>query len=139
MTTVLQLLLGSVTCGFFIVLARRFGVRREARIYALGLVVVAIIYLGFALGGGGPRWQILQLVAMAVFTLFAWLGVRLSTFFLGAGWALHAGWDGLMHAIPGTSFVPSWYPMACLAFDLVLAGYVLLCLQGKREIPVSRT
>jgi uncharacterized protein DUF6010 len=67
-----------------------------------------------------------ELLGVAIFTLSAWLGVRVSTLFLGLGWALHAAWDGLMHAIPGTGFVPIWYAPTCLAFDLVLAGYIFV-------------
>ena len=129
----LPLLLGAVICGFFIVLARRFGAQREVWVYAVGLVLAAIIYLGCALRGGESRWAILALVAVALFTLSAWLGVRFSTIFLGVGWALHAGWDALMHAILSVGFVPSWYPTTCLAFDLVLAGYVFFFLARKKS------
>lgn len=109
MNLALQLLLGTVICGFFIVLARRFGAHREVRVYAVGLVVAAIIYVGFALNGGEVSWLFVELLVVAIFTLSAWLGVKVSSFFLGGGWALHAAWDGLMHTIPGAGFVPIWH------------------------------
>ena len=104
------------------------------RVYAVGLVVVALVYLAFALNGGGSGWLIVELLGLAIFTVSAWLGVKVSAFFLGVGWALHAAWDGLMLAIPSAGFVPIWYPPACLAFDLVLAGYIFVI--RKRLCPI---
>ena len=133
MTSVLQPLLGIVICGLFIFLARRFGAQRELRVYAFGLVVAAIIYLGFALNAGGPDWLFVQLLGVAIFTLSAWLGVRVSALFLGMGWALHAAWDWLMHTSAVAGFVPNWYPRVCLAFDLVLAVYIVLILNKEKS------
>jgi hypothetical protein len=129
MSLALQLLFGTVACAVFIVLARRFGTEREDRLYAVGLVVAAVVYLGFAMDVGRPRWLFVELLSVAIFTLFAWLGIKVSALFLGLGWALHAAWDGWMHAIPG--FVPIWYPPVCFAFDLALAGYIF----AKRRKP----
>jgi hypothetical protein len=134
MTLALQLLLGTVTCGLFIVLARRFGVQREVRVYAVGLVVAAIVYLGFALNGSGLGWLFVELLGVAIFAVSASLGVKVSPFFLGLGWALHAAWDGWMHAIAGAGFVPNWYPPVCLGFDLVLAGYIFAIRRNPRPI-----
>ena len=133
MTLVLQLLFGTVTCCLFIALARRFGAQREVQVYAVGLVVAAIVYLGFAVNGGGPGWLFVELLGVAIFTLSAGLGVKVWPFFLALGWALHGVWDGLMYAIPGTGFVPIWYPPACLAFDLVLAGYIFVIKRNPRR------
>lgn len=133
MTSTLQPLIGTVICALFIFLARRFGAQREVRAYAVGLVVAAIIYLGFALKGGGLGWLLVELLGVAIFTLSAWLGVRVSAPFLGAGWALHAVWDWLMHTSTAAGFVPNWYPTVCLAFDLVLAGYIVLFLNKEKS------
>lgn len=40
----------------------------------------------------------------------------------------HVFWDILLHS-PGMAFVPAWYPIACVAFDALVAGYSL----GRRE------
>ena len=46
---------------------------------------------------------------------------------LAAGWALHIAWDMTLHLRgAGAEYTPTWYPWACLSFDLVIAGAVLV-------------
>jgi hypothetical protein len=60
-----------------------------------------------------------------VFTLLAWLGLKVSALILALAWAAHAAWDVLLHKLQNAAFVPDWYPLACLAFDLLLAAYIV--------------
>ena len=94
MTVALWLLLGLILGAAFVAVARSRG-RDETRVVALGLVVAATVYVGFAVAGAG------------------------------AGWTLHAGWDVGLHLVGGgAAFAPEGYVVLCLAFDLVVAGYV---------------
>jgi hypothetical protein len=45
---------------------------------------------------------------------------------LALGWAFHAAWDAALHKLTAAPFVPDWYPLVCLSFDLVLAGYIIV-------------
>jgi hypothetical protein len=125
MQIAIQLLTGALACGLLIVLARRLKPGRELRLYALSLVIAALVYVGFTARGATLKWLALELAGLAVFTLLAWLGLKVSALILAFAWAAHAAWDALLHKLPGVAFVPDWYPLACLSFDLLLAGYIV--------------
>src|SRR6188472_4088669 len=118
-----------------VVLARRSAPRDEARIYAAGLVIAALIYVGFAVAGGAePRWTLIELAGLVPFAALAWLGLRSSLGWLAVGWAAHAAWDTVLHLLAGTpGFVPAWYPVVCIGFDLFMAGVIGLRLTTKEQ------
>ena len=124
MQIVLQLLIGAISCGVFIALARRLKPRLELRLYALALVIAALIYVGFTARGATLLWLTLELAGLAVFTLCAWLGLKTSALILAFAWAAHAAWDVILHKFLDVAFVPGWYPVVCVGFDLLLAGYI---------------
>lgn len=120
-----QILLGAVLAVPLLLWAR--SRRGEDRIWALGLVVAALIYVGFALAGrAGAGSLIAELVGVAAFAAVAWLGVRRSALWLAAGWAVHVGWDLLLHPLTGPGYAPVWYVRACIGFDLVVAAWIAL-------------
>jgi hypothetical protein len=102
--------------------------RRELRILAIGLVVAALIYVAFAIGGvASARWLGLESVGVLLFGGVAWLGFRRWPAVLAAGWVAHVLWDVLLHLEgAGAAYTPGWYPWLCLSFDLVVAGTILL-------------
>lgn len=123
---IIHFVIGMVSALIFIAIARRSGTDWEKRIYAVGLVIAALIYVGFAtIGGASLNWNVIELVGLAVFTLIAALGLKVSAMFLAAGWALHGLWDTLLHLMQHAHFVPEWYPVICLGFDLALAVYIV--------------
>ena len=125
MQVALKLLSGVVACSVFILLARRMGVGRELWLYSVALVIAALIYLVFAARGASLSWLALELAGLAVFTILAWLGLKISAWILAFGWAAHAAWDAILHKLTDADFVPAWYPLVCLGFDLLLAGYIV--------------
>jgi hypothetical protein len=130
----IQLLTGVVACGAFILLARRLKPERELRLYALSLVIAALVYVGFTVRGATLKWLALELAGLALFTLLAWLGLKVSALILALAWAAHAAWDVLLHKLQDVAFVPDWYPLACLGFDLLLAGYIAARFGGHRGL-----
>lgn len=120
-----HLVIGAVSAFVFIGIARRSGWEWEKRIYAAGLFIAALIYVGFAIiGGASLNWSVIELVGLIVFTLLAVLGLKLSIWLLAAGWALHGLWDALLHVAHHEHFFPEWYPVICLGFDLIVAAYI---------------
>ena len=126
MQAALQILIGAIACVAFIVAARQLGWKRELRLYAAGLFIAALIYVGFVARDATPRWLVIELAGLLVFTLLALAGVKISAWILAAGWAAHAFWDLLLHKLQSAAFVPDWYPLTCLSFDLLLAIYIAL-------------
>jgi hypothetical protein len=52
LVTVIALLLGATLSLALVGMARRYPPGRERRVYAVGLVVAALIYVGFGMAGG---------------------------------------------------------------------------------------
>jgi hypothetical protein len=109
------------------------------RIYAIGLVVAALIYIGFALiGGAGLRWTAVEIAGVLAFAPVTWLARR-TPLWLIAGWVAHVGWDvGLHLQTSALSFVPWWYPFTCVGFDLTVAAAILQRgVESARGLPAS--
>lgn len=100
-------------------MARRQGPALERAWIAWGIAVAAFIYLLFAVAGAAPlRWLAIEAAGLAGYGAVAWLGLRRAAWLVGAGWAAHVAWD-LGHG--ASAFVPFWYPLLCIGFDVVLA------------------
>ena len=128
----LQLAAGLALGALLILYARSGGGggggARESLVLAVGLVAAAVLYIGFALANGAPfRSLVLESLGVVLFGLVAWLGLRRSPLWLALGWAAHGAWDLGLNWGPGApSFVPSWYPVVCTSFDLLVAGYIVV-------------
>jgi len=121
----LPILLGAVLGALFVLVARRRGRTGETRLLALGLVVAALIYVGLALARADHRGLALEAAGLGIFGLIAWLGARASLWWLVLGWGAHVGWDVGLHLDRSQASVAAWYPLLCIGFDLVIAGYLL--------------
>jgi hypothetical protein len=139
MATVIQLLIGILSCFIFVLVARRADLKREVKVYTMALIAAALIYVGFAVGTGAALpWVALEVGGLALFSLIALLGLRFSVWMLALGWAAHAVWDALLDEVLKVGFVPSWYPAVCIGFDLFLAVYIVTQLRA-RQWPASAT
>jgi hypothetical protein len=91
-----------------------------ATVYALGLALIAGVYIGFAVADG--RWRVLaleSLVAMA-FVVIAAAGVTGSAWILAFGFAAHGvkdAWQQRTQYVSGTR----WWPPFCAAVDWIVA------------------
>lgn len=122
----LQLVLGAALAAGLVLYGRRFRRRGELKVYAIALIVAALIYVVFVLVGGDLTMLASELLGLVVFGAVAVLGgYRRWPAFLALGWAAHAGWDALQLTESAT-YVPRWYAVGCLGFDLLLAGYIAL-------------
>lgn len=120
----IEILLGTVLAILTIFIFRMMDQKRERFNYAIALVIAALIYVGFSLFADDPRWISLELVGLAIYFIFALLGLKYSPWLLAVGWAAHIVWDIGLHTSPAISFVPEWYPLLCVAYDIVIAGYI---------------
>lgn len=125
MLSVLWLALGLFLGVAFVRFARRKGSEGELFVFAVGLVVAALIYVGFAIVGGEPRWMVVEAAGAVLFGLLALAGLRVWSLLVAIGWVAHVAWDVGLHLVTPRSFVGAWYPTLCVSFDLVVAGYVV--------------
>ncbi|HEX6434045.1 MAG TPA: DUF6010 family protein [Gemmatimonadales bacterium] len=132
----LPILVGAVLGAVFAIFARaRKGA--ELRLLAIGLVVAALIYVGLALAGRGRDWLAIEMVGLVLFSCLAWLGLRSSRWWLAVGWLAHVGWDVGLHLDRAQAVVAAWYPLLCVGFDLVVAGFLLSAAPGRRDRPLE--
>jgi hypothetical protein len=91
-----------------------------ATVYALELVLIAAIYIGFAVGDG--RWKVIVIECgvAAAFFLVAAAGITGPAWLLVAGMAGHGLKDAWQHR---SQFVANtrWWPPFCAAVDWVVA------------------
>lgn len=113
-------LLAALTIGLALLLPEAAVVP----LLALLLVFAAAVYVGFAeMDPEGGRRRLQWGVALA-FVAVALLGLMTSPWIVAAGWILHAGWDLLHHRGAVPTRTSAWYPRACLAYDLIVGGFL---------------
>jgi hypothetical protein len=97
----------------------------DATVYALGLVLIAAIYIGFAVADGRPRIIAVETAVAAAFVVVAMAAVTGSAWLLVAGLAGHGLKDLWQHR---TEFVANtrWWPPFCATVDFVAATIIAI-------------
>jgi hypothetical protein len=95
----------------------------DATVYALGLVLIAAVYIGFAVADGRARVLAVETGVAAAFVVVAAVAVTGSAWLLVAGLAGHGLKDLWQHR---TGFVANtrWWPPFCAAVDFVAAAII---------------
>jgi hypothetical protein len=126
MLIALWLLIGVAFGVIFVTLARKRKTGEPAFL-AAGLLIAALIYLIFGLANGATtNWLVTETLGVGIYGIFALLGLRYSLGWLALGWATHPVWDVGLHLLGEAKiFVPIWYVVVCISFDLVVAAFIL--------------
>jgi hypothetical protein len=97
----------------------------DATVYALGLAVIAAIYIGFAVADGRPRIIAVETGVAAAFVVVAAAAVTGSAWLLVAGLAGHGLKDLWQHR---AGFVANtrWWPPFCATVDFVAATIIAI-------------
>jgi hypothetical protein len=92
-------------------------------VYALGLAVIAAIYIGFAVGDGRAHVIAVESTVAAAFVIVAAAAITGSPWLLVAGLAGHGLKDLWQHR---RQFVANtrWWPPFCLVVDFVVAAII---------------
>ena len=96
-----------------------------ATVYALSLVAIAFVYIGFAVADG--RWKVIALETSvaAVFVVIAAAAITGSPWLLVVGLAGHGlkdWWQHRSHYVANTR----WWPPFCAAVDVVVAAIIAI-------------
>jgi hypothetical protein len=96
-----------------------------ATVYALGLVVIASVYIGFAVADGRPKVLAVESGVATVFVVVAAAAVTGSVWLLVAGLLGHGTKDLWQHR---TQYVANtrWWPPFCLVVDLAVAAIIAI-------------
>ena len=94
-------------------------------VYASGLVLIASVYIGFAVADGRPPVIVVECVVAAVFVVLAAAGVTGSAWLLVVGFVGHGLkdlWQHRSHYVANTR----WWPPFCLVVDWVVAAAMVV-------------
>jgi hypothetical protein len=96
-------------------------------VYALGLVLIASVYIGFAVADGRPRVIAVETAVASLFVIVAAIAVTGSVWWIVGGLAAHGLKDLWQHR---SRFVArtSWWPPFCLVVDWVVAAIVAVAI-----------
>jgi hypothetical protein len=94
-----------------------------ATVYALGLALIASVYIGFAVADGRQSRVVVESGMAAIFVVVAAAGVTESAWLLVLGLGGHGLKDLWQHR---TEFVADtrWWPPFCLVVDWVVAAII---------------
>jgi hypothetical protein len=100
---------------------------RPATVYALGLVLIAAVYIGFAVADGRRNVIAVEISAATVFLLVGAVAVTGSLWVAVAGLVGHGAKDLWQHR---TGFVNNtrWWPPFCATVDWVAAAIVAIAI-----------
>src|SRR4051812_12804186 len=95
-----------------------------ATVYAVGLVAIASVYIGFAVADGRPKVIAVESSVTFAFVLVGAAAVTQSPWLLVAGLAGHGVkdlWQHRTHFVSG----PRWWPPFCMVVDWVVAAIII--------------
>lgn len=108
--------------GFF---ATVVGFDKERSFYPVVLIVIATLYLLFAVMAKSTDSLVAEAIPALVFVAMAVLGFRKKApWLVVAGLALHGVFDFVHHGLIANPGVPIWWPGWCLSYDVVAASYM---------------
>lgn len=108
------------------------GLDRDRAFYPTVMIVITLYYALFAVMGGSIQVLALELIAIVAFLAASIAGFMRSLWLVVAALAAHGVYDlvhGQLIANPG---VPLWWPVFCLAYDVVAAAYLAWLLSRSK-------
>jgi len=96
-----------------------------ATVYAVGLALIATVYVGFAVADGRSRIIAVECGVAMAFVVVALAGVTGPAWLLAIGFAGHGlkdAWQQRTRYVSGTR----WWPPFCAAVDFVVAAIIVI-------------
>ncbi|HJW31833.1 MAG TPA: hypothetical protein VJ505_00570 [Holophagaceae bacterium] len=128
----MALLIGALLALGVGVFATGVGLDRDRSFYPVVMIVIAILYVLFAVMGGSTHALLWELVLCVAFCAMAVIGFKGSLWVVVAALAAHGVQDSFHTRVIANPGVPSWWPGFCLTYDVVAAGYLAWLLRGGR-------
>jgi hypothetical protein len=126
-------MIGVVLAGLVSVFARLVGLDRDRAFYPTVMIVNASYYVLFAVMGGSVHALLVETLVMALFSFAAVVGFKRNLWLVAGALAGHGVFDlvhGYLVTNPG---VPAWWPLFCLAYDVVAAGFLAWLILSRQN------
>lgn len=122
---IIDIAIGAVLALVLLMIVKKLFPHSQVAFWQFGLMIAALAYVVFVLvNGNGTQNLPLELGGLIFFGLLIYLSKKYSLYFLSLGWALHIGWDSLLHSYTSTPYVPLHYIESCIGFDIVISVYI---------------
>ncbi len=115
---------GAVAALLTALFTARMSLANSKQFYTAFMAATAFIYVGSALAWGQTSPLVMEsAIAVALFNA-ALVGQRRSMKFTAVAFLLHGLWD-LLHSLKGLgAYAGQNFPLLCVAYDWVIAGFV---------------
>ena len=122
-----EFIIGLILVAFCLYICRQN--RIEGWVYSVSLFGLPLVYMFFALFADSSAAILLELIAGLPFIIAGFIflqrGFKYSAYLLAGLWLSHAYYDIDHNRFFINSGVPDWYPLLCVAFDLVIGFYLI--------------
>lgn len=114
------------------------GFDKDRSFYPVVLIVIATLYLLFAVIANSTASLVAECIPALVFVAMATLGfLKKTPWLVVAGLALHGVFDFFHPAVIANPGVPVWWPGWCLSYDVVAAAYLAALIFIRRTSHVA--
>ena len=114
--------IGSVLALIAAIFARLVGLDRDRAFYPTVLIMIALLYILFAVMGGSTEALMMEIIPTTVFITAAVIGFKMNLWIVAAGLVGHGIFDFLHAGLINNPGVPVWWPSFCGAYDVVAGG-----------------
>jgi hypothetical protein len=97
---------------------------RDRSVYPVIMIVIAMLYVLFAVMGGSTRALGFEIVAALLFIAAAVVGYRSALWIVAVALAAHGVFDLVHPRLIDNPGVPTFWPMFCSAYDITAAIYL---------------
>ena len=105
---------------------------RDRAFYPTVTIVVASLYVLFAVMGASTRVLVIELLVAGLFIAAAVVGFRSSLWIVAIALAAHGVFDLAHDAVVSNPGVPSWWPAFCSTYDFAAPAYLAWLLASGR-------
>ena len=115
------------------VLGTLVGLDRDRAFYPTIMLVIAALYILFAVMGGSTHALLLETALATVFLVVTIVGFKYSLWLVAGALAAHGIQDVFHGEFISNAGVPVWWPPFCSAYDVVAAGYLSFLLRARND------
>lgn len=108
------------------------GMDRDRALYCAVTMVVASLYVLFAVMGASTETIALEMLAASVFIVCAVVGFKSSLWIVAFALTMHGVFDFVHGRIIANPGVPVWWPAFCGAYDVTAGAYFGWLLKSGR-------
>ena len=119
----------AIAAGLF---ATSLRLDRDRAFYPTVMMVIAVLYVLFALMGATTGAWLRELPFSAAFFALAAIGFRKSLWLVAVALAAHGIFDLAHHSLVYNAGVPTFWPAFCSSYDVTAAIYLAWLLKSNR-------